>query len=486
MFQQETSHLTEALFENSPDAILVVDQSGRTVRANLRACEMFGYRKSELEDVPLEKLLPERYRKRHVSLRGQYSENPHVRRMGEGLELFGLRNDGSEFPVDIMLSPVEVDGDKLVIAVVRDVTDRKRLESSLRYSAATFQTLFNHTFQFITLLTPDGMVKEVNKAKLDVIGATHDEVHGSKFVEGKWWDYSTATREQVESAVDKARNGEFVRFETQHFNVDGDLISVDFSLKPVKDEAGNVLSLIAEGRDITDLKRLMEQREDYVATLTHDLKTPILAANRAIKLLVDGDFGELNTAQSQILRTILDSNDGMFNLVRTLLDVYRYESGVKTLDIGEYDLAQFAAQLVEELKPIAEEKKISILTEFPSEPVMVKCDADEIRRVMQNVIDNAFKYTPDGGRVCVTLKREGEQISCSVADNGRGISESDQNQLFQRFWKQGSGGRQYASTGLGLYLCRKIVELHGGKIGCTSKLGEGSAFTFTLPLASDK
>jgi PAS domain S-box-containing protein len=254
----------------------------------------------------------------------------------------------------------------------------------------------------------------------------------------------------------------------------------DWAVWPVKDQAGNVSSLVATFADATDRVALQQQREDFVATLTHDLKTPILAANRAIKLLIEGDFGPVAESQKQVMETIHESNDAMYKMVQTLLDVYRYDSGVKRLSLGACDLAAMISALLTELQPLANSRGVTLESRLAPSYRPVTCDHGELRRVIQNLLDNAMKFTPGGGTITVSMEQSGTQTQVAVADTGKGISEDDKPKLFQRFWAAASSGRYYASTGLGLYLCRKIVELHGGRIWVESTLGKGSTFYFTV------
>jgi len=254
----------------------------------------------------------------------------------------------------------------------------------------------------------------------------------------------------------------------------------DWAAWPVKGDHGDMLGLLAMFVNATDRVLLQQQREDFVATLTHDLKTPILAANRAVKLLVEGDFGQVSPEQSRILETIHQSNESLYKLVQTLLDVYRYDSGAKQLHLGKSNLALTIRRLAEELRPLATSKEVTLTADLPNEPVEVNCDEAEIRRVVQNLLDNSLKFTPAGGKITIALTREPGATTITVNDTGKGVSEEDMPKLFQRFWQAASSGRYYASTGLGLYLCRKIVELHDGKIFCESTLGKGSTFGFTI------
>ncbi|MBC7998082.1 MAG: PAS domain-containing protein [Leptolyngbya sp.] len=254
----------------------------------------------------------------------------------------------------------------------------------------------------------------------------------------------------------------------------------DLAVWPVKNLDGITTGLVAMFANVTDRVLLQQQREDFVATLTHDLKTPISAANRAVRLMLEGDFGPLNEEQKEILQTMFQSNTTLFGLVQTLLDVYRFDSGVKEMDLKICNLSNTISQLVTEIMPLAKEKKVELRAILPLTTKSVLIDETEIRRVVQNLIDNSLKFTPTDGTILVVLTEEEGRTIVSVEDSGKGISEENMPKLFQRFWQAGSAGRYYASTGLGLYLSRKIIEGHGGRIWCESEFGKGSAFRFSI------
>jgi PAS domain S-box-containing protein len=277
----------------------------------------------------------------------------------------------------------------------------------------------------------------------------------------------------------------------QSVNVVGDLLNFapytevaptffDWAVWAVRGQPGISDGFVAMFTDVTSRMLLQQQREDFVATLTHDLKTPILAANRAIKCFIEGDFGPVPETQITVLETIHQSNDSLYRLVQTLLDVYRYDSGAKKLTVTQCDLSAMIQRLVSELQPLAESRGVTVEAVLPKADKPIPCDADEIRRVLQNLVDNALKFTPSGGQIKISMKEADRKRRISVQDSGKGIPEEDKPKLFQRFWAAAASGRYYASTGLGLYLCRKIVELHGGRIWCESTLGVGSTFHFTI------
>jgi len=255
----------------------------------------------------------------------------------------------------------------------------------------------------------------------------------------------------------------------------------DIAIWPVRDNKSEIIGIIGMFGSATERVLLQQQREDFVATLTHDLKTPILAANRAVKLLMEGDFGAISESQITILQTIHESNEALYKLVTTLLDVYRFDSGAKNLHFTNHDLSALLNRILDELKPLANQKNIEFVLNIPTDTGQILCDVEEFRRLIQNVVDNALKYTGSGGKIELGVISEEDKWTFQIIDTGRGISAEDMPKLFQRFWQAANAsGRYYASTGLGLYLCRKIVELHGGQIWCESEVAKGSTFSFTI------
>lgn len=255
----------------------------------------------------------------------------------------------------------------------------------------------------------------------------------------------------------------------------------DWAMWPVKDDSGKVTGLVAMFANSTDRVLLQQQREDFVATLTHDLKTPVSATNRAVRFLLDEDFGPISEPQKEILETILQSNTALYQLVQTLLDVYRFDSGAKEMHLRKCNLASIITQMVTQIMPLAQEKGVALKSILPAKSQEMLCDEDEIRRVIQNLIDNSLKFTPTGGSITVSMSQDEQKTTIMVTDTGKGVPEENKPKLFQRFWQAGSTGRYYASTGLGLYLSRRIVEAHNGQIWCESEIGKGSTFQFELP-----
>jgi signal transduction histidine kinase len=225
----------------------------------------------------------------------------------------------------------------------------------------------------------------------------------------------------------------------------------------------------------------MQQREDFIATLTHDLKTPIVGANMVLTALLDGTVGELQPAQAEIIGKLRTSNQALLKMIQNLLEVYKYESGTESLRFDGANLADIVKFCADDVRPLTDSKRI-VLDIFCSKPeLLLICDEYAIKRVLINLLSNAVKFTPEGGHISVRAFEDSNLARVMVQDTGRGINADDRQKLFQRFW-QGEPGRRYsAGTGLGLYFCYNVVKAHGGKIVCDSEPGQGTTFTIDLP-----
>lgn len=233
-------------------------------------------------------------------------------------------------------------------------------------------------------------------------------------------------------------------------------------------------------RDVSVQKETEKLRDDFIATLTHDMRTPLLAAIQTLKFFLEGAIGELDDKQKVLLSTMLQSNEDLLGLVNALLEVYRFESGKLTLCKTAFSVKDLVEQCYSELKPLAEKKNIDFSVIYELEDNLhILADRAEIKRVITNLCGNALNYTNKNGIVKVLAKAQCGDFIFSVTDNGNGIPQSDIPNLFKRF-SQGTARKRSTGTGLGLYLSRQIIEAHNGKIWVDSKVDKGSEFSFLL------
>ncbi len=263
----------------------------------------------------------------------------------------------------------------------------------------------------------------------------------------------------------EAKNGKVLKVSCAYFN----------------DELRKQTGYILLFQDITEAKQLDDMRKEFVANVSHELKTPITTIKTYAETLSTGAVDDPNTAMS-FLQTIEKEADRMTALVRDLLQLSHIDFKKTKWEFAEYDLSELVQESIEHLKLFYVEKqqRISFL---PKENLLVRVDKSKLKQVFINIISNAIKYTPDGGEVKILLLPHEKDVEVKIIDNGIGIPAEDVSRVFERFYRVDKGrSRQQGGTGLGLSIAQDIVHAHDGEIVASSKLGEGSEFTIRLPL----
>lgn len=259
----------------------------------------------------------------------------------------------------------------------------------------------------------------------------------------------------------------------------------DFIRKPFDTEEllARVRSLLRLKHSIDEQQRMIDQREDFVSRLTHDLRTPLVAADRMLGLFQQGVFGEIPSTMQEPISVMIRSNQNLMEMVNTLLEVYRFEAGKKQLNLKNIDLREVTQEIIDEITPLALEKNLTLklkvqdLNQTENNSSMILGDKLEIRRVLNNLIANAIKFT-DTGSVEAHISSDGKFVAIAVIDTGQGIAPEEQLTVFERFRQ---GKNKGTGSGLGLHLSQRILEAHGGSIELQSEQGQGSTFTILLP-----
>lgn len=258
-----------------------------------------------------------------------------------------------------------------------------------------------------------------------------------------------------------------------------DLGADDFIRKPVTvDELlARVRSLMRLKHSIDERDEIARQREDFVSRLTHDLRTPLVAADRILLLFQQGALGSLSAQMEEVITIMARSNTNLLAMVNTLLEVYRFEAGRKTLAFQPVNLSQLLQEVSGELTPLAQAKGL-LINLFGEDLSVIIGDRLELHRLFTNLLGNAIKFT-DTGSITIRLTSQTQIVIIEIADTGSGIPEHEQATLFERF-RQGT--HKSSGSGLGLYLSRRIVEAHEGTIQVSSQFGKGSVFIVNLPV----
>jgi len=239
-------------------------------------------------------------------------------------------------------------------------------------------------------------------------------------------------------------------------------------------------------REIEDKSRQLEvasqHKSEFLANMSHELRTPLNAIIGFSEVLTDRMFGDLNEKQEEYLKDIYASGAHLLSLINDILDLSKIEAGRMELELADFDLPQAIDNALMLVRERAGRRSITLHTAVDARLGQVRADERKIRQVVLNLLSNAIKFTPEGGRIEVAASPRDGSVEVSVSDTGVGIAPEDHEAVFEEFRQVGTVEKKAEGTGLGLTLCRKFVELHGGKIWVKSELGVGSTFTFTIPV----
>jgi signal transduction histidine kinase/DNA-binding response OmpR family regulator len=253
---------------------------------------------------------------------------------------------------------------------------------------------------------------------------------------------------------------------------------------PVIDSNGTYIGMVLTLHDITAEREIAQMKNEFVSTVSHELRTPLTSIKGYVDLILDGDAGEVDEIQREFLGIVKENADRLVALINDMLDISRIESGRVHLKLEPNPIGDVIAGTVDSFRAVLEQTGRTVKARVPANLPRVKADRDRVGQVLMNFVSNALKYSPSGGDVVISARHVGNYVNVSVQDHGMGITREDQKQLFTKFYRIDNAlTREIGGTGLGLSICKSIIELHGGKVWVRSKLGEGSTFTFSLPVA---
>ncbi|RJQ52424.1 MAG: PAS domain S-box protein [Nitrospiraceae bacterium] len=534
--RRETEKKFRTLMESAPDAMIYVDAGGRIILVNAQAERMFGYPREELQGKEIESLMPERFRGIHMDERREYYSKPRSRPMGTGLDLYGLKKDGTEFPVDIGLSPVETEEGLFVLADIRDITERKIAEKKIErgyYFQRTISSILQISLQpvpfeeqlgrildivlSIPLLPmqakgciylvedePDMLVMKVQRGYTETMQKTCAKVPFGTCLCG----LAASTQEVISCEYLDSRHEIKYKGMLPHSNYclpvisGGKVLGVISILmkeeyKRNKDDddlmssiADTMAGVIERRQTEHEKQRLQEQLVQVeklsalgrlTANVAHEIRNPLTSIGGYARRL--GRKAPEGAAEREYAEIIITEVNRLEKILRSVL---AFSRGVR-LSLKTHDIVEVIDESLRTFELICRERSIRIKKMPADDLPQILVDREQIREVINNIVSNAVDSMSGGGTLTVSVRKEvrneAPYLNIEISDTGEGIPEDKLKMVFEPFFttkvlEQG--------TGLGLAISKKIVEDHGGFIGVKSSVGKGTTFSLYIPFQTEE
>ncbi len=330
----------------------------------------------------------------------------------------------------------------------------------------------------IVMTDREGEILLINQKARDILGIEPGNLEG-KFI------WNSVSKKQIIDVLNELLNipDGIEKSKTKEVDLSSETYSRFYKIitAPVTTVKGDKLGIVTVLRDITLEKEIEQMKDDFLHSITHDLRNPMTSIRGFLKFLLDGIGGPITEQQRKMIETMDRASTRLLSMINDILDLAKLESGRMDIQLSDVDLVEVTQRVLELLQPQILKKSIETKIELlnNTKNVYVRCDCRLIERVINNLLGNALKFTPEGGKITISFLDRNDKVEVSVSDTGEGIPDEYLDKIFDKF--QQVTGQRKGGTGLGLTICKYIVEAHKGKIWVTSKLGQGSTFTFYVP-----
>jgi PAS domain S-box-containing protein len=374
-----------------------------------------------------------------------------------------------------------------ILNVLEDVEIEKNRAEKQSRELKKYLMAVENASDHIVITDNEGKILYLNEAAEQITGFKQEEVLGQKAGSDENWGGQMDKNVYVDfwkvvSEEKKVFLGEF-----ENIKKDGSKYVAQASVAPILDDNGEVLFYVGIERDVTKIKDIDRMKTEFISLASHQLRTPLSAIKWFLEMLMAGDAGKLNKEQMEFVNNINDSNERMIDLVNSLLNVSRIESGRIIIDPKPTNLKDLVDQIVKELTPNIEEKGHQLIISAHPDLPDINIDPKLISNVYLNLISNAIKYTPENGEISIFISKKDEQIVSQVSDNGYGIPKKHQDNIFNKFFRAENVVKfDTNGNGLGLYLVKAIIDSSGGEVWFESEEEKGTSFFFSLPLSGSE
>jgi PAS domain S-box-containing protein len=476
-----------AIMDSSQDAIIGLDDLGRITDWNLRAELIFGRPQSEVLGQSFDNMLiPERFRSTYRETKAQFLATGNGERMNQRIATTALRSNGTEFPVEVSISPLKTGRHYDFIAFITDITERKLAEDRM----ALFRRVFDTSSQCVVITDGNGDALYQNQAHALELGYSDKEIAGQPFRQALPPDcaekYARTIMQAVQAGNDWAGQLPFQR-------KDGSQFTSTSNIGQIRDTHGRIQYIfnifsdfsqeLARRQELALAKETAERanqaKSDFLSSMSHELRTPMNAILGFAQMLeYDSD---LNADQQDNVAEILKGGRHLLTLINEVLDLAQIESGHVNLSLEPVDLDHLVEDCRQMVQPLADARQIRLHLHIAPHTT-VRADRVRCKQALLNLLSNAVKYNRTGGDIRVTVQNAAPaMLRISVTDTGAGIAPAQLAELFQPFNRLGAEFGSIEGTGIGLTITRRLVDLMGGEVGVDSQLGVGTTFWIDLP-----
>lgn len=470
-----------ALLDTIVDGIIVIDGQGRIQTLNPAAVSLFGYSSEEVEGQNIKMLMPEPYAAEHDGYLHNYLTTGHKKVIGIGREVTGKRKNGTTFPMELAVSEMEVNGERMFTGIVRDITERKRAEIELQTSENRIRALFDTIVDGIVVIDAKGRVQTVNPAAVALFGYSPEELHSQNIKmlmpepyaaehDGYLHNYLTTGNKKV-IGIGREVTGR---------RKDGTTFPMELAVSEMEVNGERMFTGIV--RDITERKKVEQMKTEFISTVSHELRTPLTSISGALALVLGNVTGELPEKARLMLDMAARNSERLTLLINDILDLEKIEAGRLDFDFRIVDLVDLARRALEDNEGYARKHQVRLVLDNSVKQASVLADEHRLLQVFSNLISNAVKFSPENGVVEVSVVTHGSGFRTAVRDYGAGIPQEFHRQIFQRFAQaDSSDSREKGGTGLGLSITKAIVERHDGEVSYETEAGVGTVFHFDIP-----
>jgi PAS domain S-box-containing protein len=490
--RQKAEQKFEELLEAAPDAMIIVNQTGDIVLLNAQAEKLFGYRRDELiGQKKVNNIIPEGFAERLIADGTRTAADVLAQQIGTGIELAGRRKDGAEFPIEIMLSPLESAEGILVTAAIRDISVRQAAERHLVQMESRYRGLLEAAPDAMVVVNQGGEIVLLNLQAEKQFGYRRDELLGQKvkniIPEGF---AERLLADGLRSAEDALAQQIGTGIELSGRRKDGTEFPIEIMLSPLESAEGilvtaairNVSVRKTAETHLAQMEGMDRLKDEFVSTVSHELRTPLTSIAGALGLLIGNAAGQLPEHATRLLAIAHTNSQRLVRLINDILDIEKLESGKVIFNLKRVDVRALVEQAIEANRAFAEGYDVRVRLLDTPNPCAVRADPDRLEQVITNLLSNAIKFSPLGNEVLVAIELRGEAVRVSVRDHGPGISADFRSHIFQKFAQaDATDGRQKGGTGLGLSIVKQITTRLDGVVDFNDAPGGGTIFHVDLP-----